>query len=69
MVTSQKHHYTNNHATQNTFIIAYVAISMAREGSYLNMSKINILRNHADLLRLLQSAIECLPNTFTMTPL
>ena len=32
MVTLQKHHYTNNPTTKNTFIIAHVAILMAREG-------------------------------------
>ena len=31
MVTLQKHHYTNNPTTKNTFIIAHVAILMARE--------------------------------------
>ena len=34
MVTLQKHHYTNNPTTKNTFIIAHVAILMAREGTY-----------------------------------
>ena len=33
MAASQKHHYKNNPTTQNTFIIEYVAILMAREGS------------------------------------
>ena len=33
MVTLQKH-YTNNPTTKNTFIIAHVAILMAREGIY-----------------------------------
>ena len=31
MVTLQKHHYTNNPTTKNTFIIAHVAILMARK--------------------------------------
>ena len=35
MVTLQKHHYTNNPTTKNTFIIAHVAILMAREGTLL----------------------------------
>ena len=33
MVTSQKHHYTNKPTSQYSFIIAYVAILMAREGT------------------------------------
>ena len=37
MVTLQKHHYTNNPTTKNTFIIAHVAILMAREGMYVFM--------------------------------
>ena len=32
MVTSQEHHYTNKPTSQYSFIIAYVAILMAREG-------------------------------------
>ena len=32
MVTLQEHHYTNNPTTKTTFIIAHVAILMAREG-------------------------------------
>ena len=35
MVTLQKHHYTNNLTTKNTFIIAHVAILMAREGRFV----------------------------------
>ena len=36
MVTSQKHHYTNKPTSQYSFIIAYVAILMAREGTYIS---------------------------------
>ena len=35
MVTLQKHHYTNNPITKTTFIIAHVAILMAREGIFI----------------------------------
>ena len=35
MVTSQKHHYTNKPTSQYSFIIAYVAILMAREGTVI----------------------------------
>ena len=33
MFTSQKHHHTNKPTSQYSFIIAYVAILMAREGT------------------------------------
>ena len=36
MVTSQKHHYTNKPTSQYCFIIAYVAILMAREGTCIS---------------------------------
>ena len=36
MVTSQKHNYTNKPTSQYSFIIAYVAILMAREGIYIH---------------------------------
>ena len=35
MVTSQKHHYTNKPTSQYSFIIAYVAILMARREGVL----------------------------------
>ena len=38
MVTLQKHHYMNNPTTKNTFIIAHVAILMAREGMFRKIS-------------------------------
>ena len=49
MVTLQKHHYTNNPTTKNTFIIAHVAIFMAREGNYfltLKMTQIQLGFSH-----------------------
>ena len=39
MVTSQKHHYTNKPTSQYSFIIAYVAILMAREGMYFHVER------------------------------
>ena len=37
MVTSQKHHYTNKPTSQYSFIIAYVAILMAREDMHIEI--------------------------------
>ena len=37
MVTSQKHHYTNKPTSQYSFIIAYVAILMARVVMYMTI--------------------------------
>ena len=48
MVTLQKHRYTNNPTTKNTFIIAHVAILMAREGivgSHAYFQKFQISNN------------------------
>ena len=48
MATLQKHHYTNNPTTKNTFIIAHVAILMVREGTnhiYKENKRMNAINN------------------------
>ena len=60
MVTLQKHHYTTNPTTKNTFIIAHIAILMAREGILVLL---NIIIVRTKCVRLLAYGSNSYDNT------